>query len=290
MQTPNYSLVAVFEAIADSEKITRREIAEITGFSQVTVGKAVDALSDAGVIIRNKKEADGVGRKGDICILNKNHGMLLFDMSEEKIRMCVCDIGFDILFEAVSDELSELVMMGLSKTAEFSFESVPRIGCICKKGEKKNTEKAFINTIGNAPDIICPISHANAYANHRRFGYRNEIFARIFADGHGWGTIMREGEIYLGSHGKAGIFSRGETAENFVCRIADLGEALDVDLIHISCDGEKRDELAAVLHSFFAKFEIKPELTVESAAACPDIISGLALAMRNEFLISLMSK
>ncbi len=290
MQTPNYSLVAIFEAIAANEKITRREIAETTGFSQVTVGKAVDTLHDAGIVIRNKKEADGVGRKGDICKLNKNHGMMLFDMSEAKIRMVICDIGLDILCEATSDDLSELVMMGLSKTAEFGFESVPVIGCICKKGEEGKAAKAFTGILGNTPDVICPASHAGAYVNYRRFGCGNGIFARIFSDGDGYGAIMADGAVYTGANGNAGTFSRGEEAEAFVTRICELGAALDTEIIHIACDDILCGKIKSVTDAFFADSVAKPEIAVESVSDCPDIIIGLAYAVRNKLLFSLTAK
>ncbi len=290
MKTPNNSLISVFEAISSHDGITRREISDITGFSQVTVGKTVDTLSDAGVIIRHKKDCDGVGRKGDICTLNKNHGMMLFDMREEKIRMVICDMGLNILFEASSHELSELVMTGMAKTAGLSFESVPRIGCICEKGGEEKTAKAFVDLLGNSPDVICNLYHANALANYRRFENEDGIFAGIFTGGSGFGTIMKNGQLYGGSHGKAGIFSHGEPVEAFVRRICEIGEALDVSLIHISCDSPMRDEISAAMNGFFAESEIKPEIITEAVDDCPDIILGLAAAVRSNFLFGLLTK
>lgn len=290
MQTPNHSLIAIFEAISSRDGITRREISDITGFSQVTVGKTVDILSDAGIIARQKKTVDGVGRKGDICTLNKNRGMMLFDASEEKIRMTICDMGLNILFESVAEDFSELVMNGLAKTAELSFESVPVIGCICKKGDEEKTAKIFTDLLGNSPDVICCVGDANALANHRRFGYDDEIFVRIFADGSGFGTIMKGGQLHRGSHGKAGIFSRGESIEVFIRRVCGIGEALDTALIHVSCDEEVRDDVNTAVNGFFTRLEIKPEVVTEAPNDCPDVILGLGAAVRSNFLFGLLSK
>ena len=76
MQYDGSSVMAVFETIARSGEISRAEISRLTGFSQVTVGRAVELFDACGIITQYKAERASAGRKTGICRLERSFAML----------------------------------------------------------------------------------------------------------------------------------------------------------------------------------------------------------------------
>lgn len=287
MQTPNKSLFAVFNVIAENDEISRREISDITGFSQVTVGKAVDILEGSGIIGRVKKPSPGVGRKGDACVLNKNRGVVLFDLSASEALVQIRSIADELLFESKGDDVTSLIIEGLGAVNSLGLDGIMGIGCICADGKIREAGEIFASVIGNSPDVVTEAIHAHAMANHPRFGLPLEIFAKISSSGDGSGAILMDGRIFSGSHGRAGIFDCGENIAEFVRRILEVGQILDVDLIHIACDGE---DVYTTVKSILDRTESTAETVTAETRSCPHLQVGLSRMVREKYLASLLSE
>lgn len=289
MQTPNNSLFAVFKAISSEGEISRREISQRTGFSQVTVGKNVDILEKAEVVSRFKKDSTGVGRKGDICVIEKSFGMLLFDLSQKAPEMKVYDMALKCLGSVKGDSASDIILKGFEKLTELGILRLAGIGVICPFGKKEEAENIFLNAFGNLPDILTEECYAHANANLQVFdSYNMGIFARIFADGKGDVVIVNSGSLHLGVGGRAGIFRNGESATEFAYKIADIGKIMDVSSIHIACDEENMcGEIRYLLKKSFSENKFV-KISVEFMESLDTPMNGLAMMTRDKFLSKLL--
>ncbi len=289
MQTSNKSLLAAFGVISSEGEVSRKDISDSTGFSQVTVGKAVDILERAGIVSCRKKESGHVGRKCDICALENRHGMILFDLSKEISTVGVYDIKLNcISMEEVADA-STLMIEGLGKFSESGLSQLMGVGCVCPAFEIEKSEKLFLDALGNLPDVAVEEFRAHTLANQGRFDCDSGLFARIFSDGGGDCAVIIGGEILVGSHGRAGIFSRGEGVSGFTKRVGELAASLDVSLINISCaDDEMCGEVSLLLKGFFDGAEYSPKIVVENINSVKLPIEGLAMLIREKFLLKLI--
>lgn len=91
------NVLAVFEAVADSSCATRSEIADETGLSTVTVGKAAEALVDADILRLTISQKKGVGRKAERLSINRERVFIVMDISGYYMEMFVYNLSFEDL-------------------------------------------------------------------------------------------------------------------------------------------------------------------------------------------------
>ena len=83
---------SVLSAISSREQTSRAEVAAVTGLSLMTVGKVVDLLLDAGVVLQEKETRMSAGRRAGLLTLNSRRYSVVLDLSESAFRMNIIDI------------------------------------------------------------------------------------------------------------------------------------------------------------------------------------------------------
>ncbi len=265
------SAMAVFEAIANSGEISRAQISEMTGFSQVTVGKVVDRLDECGIISQYKKERASVGRKTGICKMNNSFGMMLFDFNSMQMR--VTDISLAEHGEYDLGDLGEALLEGFTHFTEAFGGELMGIGCIVPDGQLSEYTEKITTAFGQMPELVIEAGKAAAIANAARFDVcGTAVYLRI--DKTISGAIMLGGKLYQGANGHAGDFSRMMADRDaLTSKLADLCCLLDPELIHIACDEEISCEAIG-----------DTEIVVETLENCRDALDGAALMLREKWV------
>lgn len=91
------SVNAIFSTIAETDVISRAEIAEATGLSLVTVGKVVDALLERNILHQEKEIRTSAGRRAGLLTLNANRFAIIFDLSCKDFRLSVIDLRLQLV-------------------------------------------------------------------------------------------------------------------------------------------------------------------------------------------------
>lgn len=91
------SIKAIFNAISECEKISRAEIADITGLSLVTIGKIADALIDFEIISQVKEIRHQAGRRAGLLSVNDAKFALVLDFTSYEFRYSVLNLRLCLL-------------------------------------------------------------------------------------------------------------------------------------------------------------------------------------------------
>ncbi|MBQ8370908.1 MAG: ROK family protein [Clostridia bacterium] len=86
------SIKSIFTSIADSEKISRASISELTDLSLVTVGKIADALLDMNVISQVKEVRPQAGRRAGLLSVNEEKFTVIFDLTSRDFRCALLNL------------------------------------------------------------------------------------------------------------------------------------------------------------------------------------------------------
>lgn len=284
--------MAVFEAVTEAGELSRARISDITGFSLVTVGKAVDLLCECGIVTEYKQTSGTVGRKSGICKLINTSGMLIFDLTgSPKARLY--DISLSLCDEFAGDTVYDMIAHGLMRFGELLGGELMGIGCVVPDGEAEEYIAQISDALGADPEIVTVSSRAYAAANAKRFNYNGmAVFVRL-CDGID-GAIMYGDRLYTGAHGGAGDLSAFiKSRDELALKMTELCHMLDPELIHISCATD--DECAKIEAQLNAAFcnslgERTPRIVTEPITLCRSASDGAALMMREKYLLSKTSR
>ncbi len=287
----NSSLIAVFEAIAVSGEASRATLSEMTGFSLMTVGKAVDKLIGCGIVTEKKLTGGGVGRKSGICALEKSRGMILFDLTDTP-RVRVCDIANNTIGEREGEDVGELMLWAMNTLFEAGCADIMGTAVVTSR-ENKRAADELENMLGVAPELTIEANRAAAYANSKRFECEGvAFFMRVDRGAQIDGAIMLAKQPYSGAHGRAGEFDKlGLTVGAFADKLADMCLVFDPALIHIACENQSVAEplaealLAALKERGFTD-SARAEVIIEPVNACRGAIEGAALMLREKYVLS----
>ncbi len=86
------SIKAIFTSIADTEKISRASISDLTDLSLVTVGKIADALLDMNIISQVKEIRPQAGRRAGLLSVNEDKFTVIFDLTARDFRYSVLNL------------------------------------------------------------------------------------------------------------------------------------------------------------------------------------------------------
>ena len=288
------SFIDIFLAISENGEISRARLSELTGYSQVTVGKAVDLFDSVGIVAQHKQPRSSAGRKTGICSLTSSHAMLLLDFSRAVSRVSVIDPSLTVLGEASADtdDPDELIAAGFSLLGESGRAELCGIGCVVPAGQMREYAQKMTDSLGNPPDLILEADKAFAAANAARFDLHGAaVFLRIgdTIDG----AVTYGGHLYAGSCGRAGKF--GEIfhhADEIPQKLYDLCFTLDPQLIYIACGDagafRKMETLPGILCSLGMDPETLPELVIEPAELSRDVMTGAAMLLREKWLTGIL--
>lgn len=287
----NVSIMAVFDAVGAAGEISRSGLADATGFSLMTVGKAIDKLTACGVIAERKPTSGGVGRRSGMCSLVKANGMILLDLTDG-IRARICDISLDILGEYTGDELCDVMAKCFCGLAEVGCAEIMGVGCVMPDGIQAERGRELCEMLGSAPEVLVGASRAWAFANSKRFEYSGmAAFVQMYSDGHIGGMLMQSDRPYTGSHGRAGDLVRLASRGNVCEKLSELCLALDPELIHIACENEAEcasleAELDVSLTEWGFDNMTRPSVVVEPLSICRGTLDGAALMLREKYVLT----
>lgn len=291
MDSKRDSVIAVFDAVASCGELSRAGISDMTGFSQVTVGKAVEILDGMGVLVQHKQSTGTAGRKAGLCRLEAGRGLLLFDLTGDKVCVRICDIGLDIKKEYIaSADVCEAFMSGFSDFVEIFGDGLAGIGCVVPGGKTENYREMLTGTVPFVPDLIIEADRAFGCANAFRFDVSGCWFSlRISADGRVGGTLMYGSRPYTGAHALGGDLGRVIDGDDYIKRLIALCDLLDPALVHIACDDENTvSTVNADLTAAFAGMcdDNAPAAAVEAVCSCRDAPEGAARVLRENYIVS----
>ncbi len=282
------STLILFEAIAEAGKINRAELSRLTGFSLMTVGKAVERLVSAGIVTEEKMSSGGVGRKFGVCSLTETAGMMLIDIGDN-IKAYALDITLDIISEHTGEDIPTLMTQCFTSLFEAGRGDIIGVAFIVPDGETAKWRDELSALLGNEPELIIGRERAFAYASSKRFEYsKTAIFAHVSADGKVSGLIMQGGKTYDGAHGAAGDISAFIPSSDSLCeRLFELRRLLDPELVHIACDD---GEMCASFEDDLVKLDIcedgVPQIIVERTGSCRTAFDGAAHILREKYILS----
>ena len=270
MQYDGSSVMAIFEAIARSGEISRAEISRITGFSQVTVGRAVELFDACGIITQYKAERASAGRKTGICRLERSFAMLIYDFEAGYLR--VTDLSLTTLAQTSLPDPDNMLADGFSCMAETMGGELMGIACVVP--ERTDETMAMLSAcFGQMPELVTEAARAAAIANAVRFDMPGAaLFLRVGE--HIDGALIMDGRLHTGAGGTAGDFSKWiPDASSLPEKLAEIAALLDPTLVHIT--GENLPPI------------MLPEQTMlitESPSACRDAADGAAMLLREQWL------
>ncbi len=265
MQYDGSSVMAIFEAIASDLEITRAEISQKTGFSQVTVGKAVDLLDACGLISQYKKERATVGRKTSVCRLNNRYSLLILDFDAKLIRMT--DPALNITAELAMENPQDALIQAFGCLAETDTELMG-IGCVIPDGGTDEYMPMTQKMLDMPMELLMETSKAAALANAARFDAKGcAVFLRV-GETVG-GALMFDGKLYIGNGGAGDFAKLIPSRDALQGQLDTMCAILDPTLIHIACD----DTLSLTVPK-------GTELVIEPIAFCRSAADGAAMRLR----------
>lgn len=295
MHEEHNSIMAVFSAIADGGELSRAQISDVTGFSLMTVGKAVELLEYSGIITQTKRSSGSAGRKMSVCGLDKSCGMIIYDLSGNTHRIRITDLSLAVCGEYTSDtgDVGELTAAGFGYFMDILGGELAGLGCVVPDGTVNEYAERFRNSLGHAPELIIEDTRAHAAANaHRLDTYGAAVLLRLHSDGRVTGALTYRGRLYAGAHGKAGRFSSViSTREEFAPVTGALCALTDPETVHISCDvDDECEKIAAELYTALSKYGITgvdaPHIIAEPTEICRSASDGAALLLREKYILS----
>ena len=286
------STLTLFEAIAEAGKINRSELSGLTGFSLMTVGKAVERLASAGIISEEKMSSGSVGRKFGVCSLTQTAGMILIDIDRE-IKAYALDISLDVISEHVGADIPTLMTQSFTDLFGTGRCNIIGVVFVVPDGEITKWCAEICKLLGNEPELIVGREYAFAHSNSNRFDYtKTAIFTHITSDGKVGGFIMQGGEGYVGVHGTAGDISAFIPSSEYLHeRLFALCRLLDPELVHIACDDiEMCESVEADLKKADVGEDIFSQIIVEHTDVCRTALDGAARKLREKYILSKFPK
>lgn len=270
MQYDGSSVMAIFEAIARSGELSRADISRITGFSQVTVGRAVELFDACGIITQYKAERASAGRKTGICRLERSFAMLIYDFEAGYLR--VTDLSLTTLAQISLPDPDNMLADGFSCMAETMGGELMGIACVVPE-RTDETMAMLAACFGQMPELVTEAARAAAIANAVRFDMPGAaLFLRVGEKVDG--ALIMDGRLHTGAGGTAGDFSKWiPDASSLPEKLAEIAALLDPTLVHIT--GENLPPITL------------PEQTMlitESPSACRDAADGAAMLLREQWL------
>ena len=293
MQQPNVSIMAVFEAIVKLGELTRANLAEVTGFSLMTVGKAIEKLSACGIVTEKKVGSGNVGRKTGVCTLTGSCGMILLDLTTDMPNARAVDIMNNTVGEYRTGEMCDLMAQCFCVLGDTGCGEIIGTACVLPDTDAVECTREASEILGGAPEVLVSSSRAWAFANSKRFTYSGmAIFCRVYADGTVNGAIMDGDRLYGGAHGNGGDISRlSATPGTLFELLTVMYTLLDPALIHIACEDESMCmQIESGIEKLFCDLKVSPDCApcavVEPMSICRSDMDGAALLLREKYVLS----
>lgn len=290
--------MAVFDAASQHDEVSRAELSDITGFSLVTVGKAVDALCGCGLMTEYKRSRAGVGRRSGACSVPTEQGMVLIDMSHRHATVRICDLRLNVLHEYVESDKSigEIWLGAFGNYTEICSGELLGIGIVVPEGETAKFGKAFKDEMGNSPELIVEEPKAYAIANSERTDtHTSAVIVRLFANGKADGALTYNGTLYSGAHGHAGGFSRiTDSKDLLVETLFHICEIIDPETVHIACENAEDCKISKKLTDMLLKNRSSeddiPQIIAKPMNDCALALDGAAKLLRIQQVMIKLSK
>lgn len=290
--------MAVFEAVSQYGEVSRAELSDITGFSLVTVGKAVDGLRGCGLMSEYKQSRSGVGRRSGVCSIPSEQGMILIDMSHSRTTVRICDLRLNVLHEYTETDKSigEIWLGAFGNFTEMFSGELLGMGVVVPEGKTAEFAKTFKSEMGNLPELIVEEARVYALANSERTDtHTSAVMVRLFADGKADGALTYNNTLYSGAHGCAGGFSRIiDSRDSLVDVLYHICAVIDPETVHIACENSEDCKISKKLIEALSKNGVSednlPKIIAEPLSDCSLALDGAAKLLRNQQVMIKLSK
>ncbi len=251
------SIKSIFNAIADSEKISRSEISGLTDLSLVTIGKIADALVRLKVITEDKEIKSRAGRRAGLLRVNTDKFAVILDITSYEFRLAVLNLRLDRIdksryscrenlsfeenlncFLAESNAMVDIkyslhncIGVGVAVPGPYNEESGTVITKRVPELEKINIASVVRKHFPNQRVIID--SQVNAAAKSNVSGVEDYLHKNIvywyIGDSYVCGAYLVGGQLILGKDNHACQFGNlhsadGERLETRLAACTDIGE------------------------------------------------------------------
>ncbi len=283
------SIFKVFETVIEKPEICREDLSNLTGFSRVTVGKAVDELASYGVLIEKKEASDKVGRRREICYPNNEKAILVYDLCEKLLY--IFNISAELLGTHKIENLDEMLIVGFEALTKY--DGIEPIGFSFVVPELEYEEyKDKINTVlsGNA-DLIIGNGLAAVYSMADSVkDDKTTVLANLNSNKALFGTIY-SGEL-INSKNKTVKWGFSGTIEDFACNI--LGGVMLLKPEQILLFGDKNicenikstleEKINEKLKDGFSDISVNYSKKTVSASL------GAAIVLRKNYILKMLEK
>lgn len=292
MSIAKNSAVQIFEAVADGGRLSRAELSKLTGYSLMTVGKAVDALERGGLLTQEKCSSGSVGRNMSVCCVSKECGMLIYDLSKETASICICDMCLNVIGEVTSelDDFSSLMAEGFGYFLELSRGELLGIGCIAPEGREMEYSEKIKQAMGNPPELAVSPKLASAAANVSVTKPEGlAVFVRTCADKTDM-LLWNEG-FMVGAHGRGADCSFIKNQNELSEKLADLCMIADPETVHITAYGDYgiADEICTILTKRGVADEFMPRMITVNGDIDTAVLNGAAILLREKLVLQKMA-
>lgn len=220
--------------IKEKSPITKRELQNVTGFSWGLISREVNALVDTGYIVSDCRESIGAGRKAEEYDINndKNYfigidfnykGLLvvvtdmkgrIVEQSEREYAVAERDCVLQLMFEMLDtffEKFHDRRIMGIGIAAQGVVNRAEGISIFTTRIKdwnnvplKKLLEERYNVNVSMEHDPDCIMKTESAFGHLNRSDVTEALVVSVnYSVGVGM-SIMINGDIYHGFHGKAG--------------------------------------------------------------------------------------
>jgi len=282
-----HSAAEIFEAAASGKEYSRQELSRLTGYSLMTVGKAVSALEKGNLIYQTKHSGGTVGRNMSLCSVNSDCGMLIYDLTKTKPVITVWDMRLDLKGEAQSDHsaIASLMAEGFGYYTQLMDGMLLGMGCIVPEGREAELAGEIKAVFGNPPELTVSPRFASAAAAISDISPEGTALI-IRAEKDKYDAVLWRNGFIKGAHGRAADVSFIKDDAGLITAAADFCMMTDPEAVHISAENgsEISKKIISLLVSRGVPEADVPRMIIRKP--CDDAGQrGTAIMLRREIII-----
>ncbi len=218
------SIEQVLESIISRSNRTRRDIADDTGLSLMTVGRIIDALVESGLILKGKNVSENPGRRASMSYPDTERYFIVMNLTYDTPDISVYDILGELKkkiirpqFDISGDLVSEINSLLMELTGELNYFMCIGVGVIMPENSDTDEFPRISAEFSMSPFAVClstPMTAANVYFSKNSYlpEYGIAYYAKLTPPA--FGTLCIDGNCFKNEDGIIGDFSTVFTAEN----------------------------------------------------------------------------
>jgi len=212
------SIEAILDSIFENGMQSRREIADDTSLSLMTVGRVVETFTDCGLLTYSRSNTDSPGRKAGVSIPDTDRYYLIADKTGGMGRLYIYDalgsetkrLDLDGSLESgeVSGEYINRLLVEM--TGELNFFKCMGVGVILPNDADTEAFMSLPAKFALSPFAVCADTLSSCAVDHLRFLHLLPEFGTAFYLSHEppFGMFIFDGRPIMCESGPVGDISR----------------------------------------------------------------------------------